>query len=138
MIKDPADIEKLLVGSEADVCVDIGHLVIAGADPIEVVELATGRIDHVHVSDVNRDLASRVRDHDVDYATAVARGLFKTVGDGDAGVGEVMEALRRAGYRGWYGLESEVRLESPSDDPIDAVRKSLEFLRGLLPAQGSR
>ncbi len=138
MIKGPADIERLLVGSEADVCIDIGHLVIAGADPIEVVELASGRIDHVHVSDVDRELASRVRDHDVDYATAVASGLFKTVGEGDSGVAEVVEALRRTGYRGWYGLESEVRLESPNDDPIDTVRKSLEFVRGLLPAQGSR
>src|SRR5436309_2397736 len=40
IIQGPKDIERLLVGSEAGVCLDVGHLVIAGADPVEVVELA--------------------------------------------------------------------------------------------------
>lgn len=133
-IQGPADIERLLVGSEVGVCIDIGHLVIAGADPIEVVELAAGRIDHVHVSDVDRGLAGEVRGGRTDYATAVGRGLFKPVGAGDAGVAEVVEAVRRSGYRGWYGLESDVRLHTVEDDPITNVRTSLENLRAMLPA----
>jgi inosose dehydratase len=137
-IQGPADIERLLVGSEAGVCIDIGHLVIAGADPIEVVELAAGRIDHVHVSDVDRAVAGEVRSGLIDYATAVGRGLFKPVGAGDAGVGEVVETVRRAGYSGWYGLESDVRLDTVQDDPITAVRTSLENLRAMLPAQAGR
>src|ERR671934_3034577 len=43
VIQGPKEIERLLVGSEAGVCVDIAHLVIAGADPVEVIELAAGR-----------------------------------------------------------------------------------------------
>jgi inosose dehydratase len=134
-IQGPAEIERLLVGSEADVCVDVGHLVVAGADPVEVVELAAGRIDHVHVSDVDRGLADRVRSRELDYLTAVSRGLFKPLGSGDAGVDDVVEALRRSGYRGWYGVESEVRLKSEQDDPVDAVRASVARLREMLPPQ---
>src|SRR5579859_257373 len=133
MIQGPADIERLLVGSEAGVSIDISHLVIAGADPIEVIELAAGRIHHVHVNDVDRRLAAAVRDGRTDYAAAVAGGLFKTIGSGDAGVEPAVEALRRAGYRGWYGIESDVRLESVDDDPMGAVRTSLELLRRLIP-----
>jgi inosose dehydratase len=139
MIQSPADIERLLVGSEAGVCIDVGHLVVAGADPIEVVELAAGRIDHVHVSDADRGLADKLRAREVDYASAVARGLFKPAGDGDAGVGEVVDAVVRTGYRGWFGLESETRLGSVQDDPARAVRASLEKVRDMLPAaQGKR
>ena len=138
MIQGPADIERLLVGSEASVCVDVGHLVIAGADPIEVVELAAGRIDHVHVSDVDRGLAGEVRAGRVDYATAVGRGLFRPLGSGDAGVPEVVQALRSSGYRGWYAVESEVRLATVQEDPVPAVRTSLEALRSMLPAQDGR
>src|SRR5207245_5869388 len=52
-IQGPQEIERLLVGSEAGVCLDIAHLVIAGADPGEVVELAAGRIRHVHPHDAD-------------------------------------------------------------------------------------
>jgi inosose dehydratase len=134
MIQGPADIERLLVGSETGVCIDIGHLVVAGADPIEVVELAAGRIDHVHVSDADRALGDKVRARALDYPTAVARGLFKPAGAGDAGVAEVVDAVERTGYRGWFGIESETRLESVQDDPARNVRASLAKLREVLPA----
>jgi inosose dehydratase len=134
MIQGPADIERLLVGSEAGVSIDLGHLVVAGADPIEVVELAAGRIHHVHVNDVDRRLADQVRDGELDYAAAVGRGLYLPVGAGDAGVAGVLEALGRARYHGWYGLEADARLKSVEDDPLEPVRASLEFMRTLLPA----
>ena len=69
----------------------------------------------------------------------MGRGLFKPIGDGDAGVAEVVDAVQRAGYRGWYGIESETRLKSVEDDPAAAVKASLAKLRGMLPAtQGRR
>jgi len=139
MIQGPADIERLLVGSEVGVCIDVGHLVIAGADPIEVVELASGRIDHVHIADVDRDLAAKVRARALDFASAVGRGLYRPVGDGDAGVAEVVQALQRSGYRGWYGIETEVRLNSEQEDPAAGVKASLAKLRDMLPStQGRR
>jgi inosose dehydratase len=135
MIQGPADIERLLVGSEAGVSIDIAQLRIAGADPVEVVELAAGRIHHVHVNDIDRRLAESVRDGGMDYAAAVGGGLYRPVGDGDGDVASVIEALGRAGYRGWYGLESESRLADVNDDPLESVRRSLGHLRSLLPAK---
>jgi inosose dehydratase len=134
MIEGPADIERLLVGSEAGVSIDIGHLLIAGADPIEVVELAAGRIHHVHVNDVDSRVAETVREGRLDYAAAVGHGLYRPVGEGDADVASVIEALGRAGYHGWYGLEADSRLVDVNDDPLESVRQSLERLRSLLPA----
>ena len=133
MIHDPADIERLLVGSEAGVSIDIAHLVIAGADPVEVIELAAGRIHHVHVNDVDASLAASVRDGASRYAGAVTKGLFKPIGSGDAGVQQSVDALRRAGYRGWYSIESDTRLESVDDDPMAAVKASLVLMRQLIP-----
>src|SRR5947209_6009615 len=72
-IQGPEEIERLLVGSEAGLCLDIAHLVIAGADPVEVIELAAGRIQHVHLNDVDLDLAPRVRDLSLDYKDAGSR-----------------------------------------------------------------
>ena len=131
-IESPAEIERLLVGSEAGVSLDLGQLVLAGSDPVEIVELAARRIQHVHVNDLDGGLAQEVRDGGLDYAAAVSRGLFKPVGSGDADASRVVEELRSRGYAGWYGLQSDIRLESVDDDPLAGVRESLAYLRSLL------
>ena len=138
MIQGPSDIERLMVGSEAGVCIDIAQLSMAGADPVEVVELAAGRIHHVHANNFDQRIADEVRDDQIDYATAVDRGLFKPLGAGHVDVGAVVEALGSSGYRGWYGLETDVRLASVEDDPVADVRTSLEHLRALLPGGGAK
>src|SRR5438309_10769604 len=126
------EIERLLVGSEAGLCLDIAHLVIAGADPVDVIEQAMGRIQHVHLNDVDLDLARRVRDRSLSYKDAVARTLFRPVGEGGAKVAKVTEALKHARYRGWYTLEQETRLVSHDDRPLGRISRSLEFVLPLL------
>lgn len=132
IIQGPAEIERLLVGSEAGVCVDIGHLAIAGADPLEVIDIAAGRIQHVHVNDVDLDLARRVREGALDFDDAVTRNLYRPVGEGGANVARVVEALRSANYRGWYTLEQETRLPGPDVRPLGRISRSLEYVVPLL------
>ena len=132
MIQGPSDIERLLVGTEAGVCLDVGHLLLSGADPLEVLELASGRIQHVHLSDIDSNLALRVREYGFDYAEAVSEDLFKPLGTGDAGVDRVVEGLRRSKYRGWYTLDQPTRLAADTDQPIAAIKLSLEYLLPLM------
>lgn len=131
-IQGPEEIERLLVGTEAGVCLDLAHLLLAGADPVEVIELAAGRIQHVHLNDVDLDLARRVGSGSLDYPEAVARGLYVPLGEGGADVKRVTQALRGAGYRGWYALEEETRLRSPEDRPLGWISRSLEYALPLL------
>jgi inosose dehydratase len=132
MIQGPSDIERLLVGTEAGLCLDTGHLVMVGADPVEVLELAAGRIQHVHLNDVDEKVALQVREYDLDYAEAVSHGLYRPLGSGDASVDRVVETLRRTGYRGWYSLEQDTRLPTSEDRPLGAISRSLQHLRTLL------
>ena len=132
IIQGPKEIERLLVGSEAGLCLDLAHLVIAGADPVEVIELAAGRIQHVHINDVDLDLARRVRDGSLDFTEAVARGLYVPVGEGGAEVARAAAALKAARYQGWYTLEQETRLSNADDRPLGRISRSLEFLLPLL------
>ena len=131
-IQGPEEIERLLVGTEAGVCLDIAHLVIAGADPVEVIELAAGRIQHVHLNDVDLDLARRVRDRSLRFADAITRGIYKPIGEGGAKVRRVIDALHAANYRGWFTLEQETRLASTDDRPLGRISRSLEFVLPLL------
>lgn len=131
-IQGPEDIERLLVGSEAGICLDVAHLTLAGADPVEVLELASGRIRHVQLNDVDRDLAHQVRNGSMNYEEAVALNLHQPLGEGAAHVAEVLEALKEMKYRGWYTLEEEIRLGSHDDRPLGRISRSLGFLLPLL------
>ena len=132
MIQGPSDIERLLVGTEAGLCLDTGQLVLVGADPVEVLELAAGRIQHVHLNDIDAGLALQVREYGLDYGDAVSQHLFKALGTGDANVDRVVEGLRRTAYRGWYTLDQDTRLPSAEDRPLGAISRSLQHLRTLL------
>ena len=131
-IQGPEDIERLLVGSDAGICVDLGHLILAGADPMEVLEFGAGRIQHVQLNDLDGDLAEQVREHGESYAEAVRMGLFKPLGEGIAKVDRFIEELRRSEYRGWYTLRQETRLPSADDRPLGGISRSLEYLLPLL------
>jgi inosose dehydratase len=131
-IQGPEDIERLLVGTEAGLCVDVVHLILAGADPVEVLELAGGRIQHVHLNDLDAEVADDVRSHRYGYSEAVSRNLYRPLGEGAAQIDRVVEALRGTGYRGWYTLEQETRLMSVEDRPLGRISRSLEYLLPLL------
>ena len=131
-IQGPEDIERLLVGSDAGICLDLGHLILAGADPLEVLELGVGRIQHVQLNDVDKELAEQVRDQGEDYVEAVGMGLFKPLGEGIAKVDRVVEELRRSKYRGWYTLRQETRLPTADVRPLGGISRSLEYLLPLL------
>lgn len=132
MIQGSEHIERLLVGSEAGLCLDLAQLALAGADPLDVIQEAAGRIVHVHINDVDADVARRVRERSLTYADAVARGLYKPVGEGSIDVRRITAALKAANYNGWYTLEQEVRLSSAADRPLGRISRSLESVLPLL------
>jgi sugar phosphate isomerase/epimerase len=59
-------------------------------------------------------------------------GLYRPLGEGGAPVAKVIEALRKANYRGWYTLEQETRLASRDDRPLGRISRSLEYVLPLL------
>ena len=103
-------------------------MILAGADPLEVLELAGSRIQHVHLNDIDGELAEDVREHGLDYADAVSQNMFKPLGEGVAHVDRIVEALRSSKYRGWYTLEQETTLASAEDRPLGRISRSLEYL----------
>jgi inosose dehydratase len=54
-------IERLLDQSRVDLCIGTGHPALAGADPVAIAKAATDRVSHVHLKDLDEELARRVR-----------------------------------------------------------------------------
>ena len=128
-------IRRFLEGCEMGLCLDTGHLVIGGSDPVEIAELAGGRVNHVHLKDVDAEVAGRLARRELGFKEAARAGAFRPLGDGDVDVGGVVDRLEGSGYRGWYVLEQDSVVETEpkeGEGPVVEVRKSLGYLRERL------
>ena len=135
MIERPHHVRRFLEGCETGLCLDPGHLVVGGDDPVKVAELAADRVRVVHLKDVDRLLADLVAAGKVGFEEAVRQGVFKALGDGDVETERVIRLLEESGYGGWYVLEQDIMLDDEPEvgkGPVEDVRKSLEFARGML------
>ena len=54
VIESDDQLWRFLEGCDTGLCLDTGHLVIGGSDPVEVAEQAADRVKHVHLKDVIR------------------------------------------------------------------------------------
>jgi inosose dehydratase len=137
LVERDADVRRVLAGSSVGVCLDTGHLALGGTNAVELAQAQAHRVVHVHLKDVDAAVADRLRAGELDLVGAVQAGLFRPLGAGDAHVDEVVGALDRAGYAGWYVLEQDTALMGDAPPaghaPVDEVRRSIEFLRAIAP-----
>lgn len=134
MVETADEVEHVLAGSQVGLCVDTGHLLVGGADPVALAVAHAGRVVHVHLKDVDDAVATRVRSGELTYGDAILEGLYTPLGAGDVDVATLVGALETARYTGWYVLEQDVKLRGApqGEGPVADVRTSLDFLRGVL------
>jgi inosose dehydratase len=133
VVERPDEVRRVLDGCSVQLCLDSGHLLIGGTDPAELARQAPGRVAHAHLKDVDAGWAARVRSGEVSYTDAVARGMYRPLGQGDVDLAGMVGALRGAGYSGWYVLEQDTILDAEplGEGPAADVRASVAYLRAL-------
>jgi inosose dehydratase len=139
-IERAEDLSRLIEGSDVGLCLDTGHLFLGGAEPVEVLRAAGARVRHVHLKDVARPIAERVRSGRLPYAAAVRSGLYRPLGEGHLDIAAVVQRLNATGYEGWYVLEQDTVLTAepgPHGGPADSARRSLEYFESISSAKRS-
>lgn len=136
MVESGEETQRVLDGSGVGLCLDTGHLLIGGGDPVAVAAQRPGRVAHVHLKDVRLELADRVRAGATTYTEAVGDGMYVPLGAGDVDIAAIVSLLEADGYSGWYVLEQDTILRAApgqdgGPDPVDDVRASLAHLLGL-------
>jgi len=101
--------------SRLGLCIDVGHTLRTGTDPVAACRECKDRLYDMHV----KDLAAKT---DRDSQVAVGRGLI----DFPA----LFRTLLDIGYQGQVGLEYEIH----EDNPLPGMIESLAYERGVLAA----
>jgi len=133
MVQTRDDVMRVLAGSSIPLCLDTGHLLIGGTDPVGIATSFPTRIAHVHVKDVDASLAAKVQQGELTYQEAVAQGMYVALGHGDIDFTAIVKALNQVNYNGWYVMEQDTILTGEPDDegPVADVRTSIEYLKAL-------
>jgi inosose dehydratase len=139
VIEDTADLDRVMNHSDVRLCVDTGHMLSAGIDPVSVVRANPERIAHVHLKDISVALAQRIVAGELRFDDAVRDGLFRPLGEGDVDLVGVISTLESAGYTGWYAIEQDCYLTEdppPGQGPVQDCRISYAYLKELASSQG--
>ena len=114
-------------GPELRVTYDVGNFLLAGEDNLQALDRVAPRLAHVHFKDW-------------EILPATCPGAFPGVdgrpylgavlGEGILNLRKPLERLRRLGYKGAISMEYE-----GTNDPYEAVRRGVTYLRSLLEAK---
>jgi len=96
-------------------CIDVGHTLRTGTDPVQACREARDRLYDMHV----KDLAVKT---DKDSQVEVGRGLIDFP--------SLFKTLVDIGYQGQVGLEYEIN----ENDPLPGMIESIAYMRGVLAA----
>ncbi len=96
-------------------CADTGHWLRTSVVPVQALQLLKGRIIDVHLKDLN--------------SFGVKDTLDVPFGQGKANIHDILAELSLQNYHGYLTIEHENKDEI--DNPSPAIRKGMEFIRGI-------
>jgi inosose dehydratase len=129
-VEAPWEIERLLSLTDVGVCLDTGHLLLGGGDPVQAVRDWGDRLNHVHLKDAKLDVIRGIVNDRAAVRAIWERGAFCRLGTGDVALGGVLENLRAQDYRGWLVVEQDI-LPDPDapDQPVVDQQHNRAYLR---------
>lgn len=129
-VEAPWEIEQLLALTDVGVCLDTGHLLVGGGDPVQAVRDWADRINHVHLKDAKLDVVRGIVDDRAPVRAIWERRAFCRLGTGDIPLDDVLEKLRAGGYRGWLVVEQDIFPDPDApDQPAVDQQRNREYLR---------
>jgi inosose dehydratase len=107
-------------------CLDVGHWLVGGGDPVAAVKEYNSRITHVHIKDVDPQVLAKLKAgkyEGMDIAVNQDK-LFAPAGTGALDLDGLLDSLNQVGFSGWLMSEQDSAWE-PSEE------KSLESYRNI-------
>ena len=131
-VETPWEVDELMQRTDpalVGLCLDTGHLMLGGGDPLEIYQRHAARVWHVHFKDFDPLVFQRARGGSWNYFEAMRHGIFCELGRGAVDFAAMLRELREHGYDDWIVVEQDVLPGMGS--PAESARRNRDFLRGL-------
>jgi len=140
-VETPAEVDRLAAAIDADTlpfCLDVGHYLVGGGDPVAALRQLGARVTHVHLKDVDPGVLERLRRREVgNFRDAVRQRLFTELGSGMLDLEGFLAALAERDYRGWLMVEQDSGWPPPAESAAIGRRVLAFALRGLTREPGA-
>jgi inosose dehydratase len=133
-VEAPWEIARMLEMTSVGLCLDTGHLMLGGGDPLTGLRDWASRINHLHIKDARLAIIADIIREAAPAVEIWRRGAFCALGTGDVAIDEVLAHVRAA-FSGWLVVEQDILPDPslPADRPAQDQAANLRFLaaRGL-------
>jgi inosose dehydratase len=118
-VETPSEVEWLMGSTDPELvglCLDVGHYVVGGGDPVAAIRQYGRRVRHVHMKDVDGEVLGRLRTGELGgFLEALQARIFTELGHGVLDVVGVVRELARLDYDGWLMCEQDTTWRPPAE-----------------------
>jgi len=132
-VEAPWEIEKALELTTIGLCLDTGHLLLGGGDPVESLRAWHGRVNHLHAKSARLDVMSRIVADQGSTEEIWRREAFCPLGEGDLDGDGLLALVRQLGWSGWIVVEQDTL---PGPGKLEQARRDQRANRQYLRDQG--
>ncbi|MCI9109810.1 MAG: myo-inosose-2 dehydratase [Lachnospiraceae bacterium] len=129
VVQDEAEVDRMMENTDAEyvsLLFDTGHFAYCGVDPLKMVKKYAGRIKHVHLKDIRKEVVEKVRAENLSFLDGVRLGTFTVPGDGCIDFEPIFKVLEESGYEGYMLVEAE---QDPAKaNPLEYAMKARKFI----------
>ena len=134
-VETPEEIDRLcslFPPEELGLCLDTGHCLYGGGNPMALLERYADRLRCVHLKDVDVAHLDQTRCEKLDFYAAVRQGVFTRLGEGSIDFRAVLAELQDNEFDGWTVVEQDVLAGGRGAvTPLANATAGRQFLREL-------
>ncbi len=134
-IETPAEVERLAAGLDPSligICLDVGHYLVGGGDPVSALRELGDLVTHIHLKDVDPLVLDGLRSGAVGgFDAAIRARLFTELGAGAIDLDGALAAVAARDYHGWLMVEQDSTWGPPSESAAIGRRVLAAALRRL-------
>jgi inosose dehydratase len=107
-VEAPWEVERVLDLSDIGLCLETGHMMLGGGDPVAMLRGCAERINHVHLKDAVLGVMKQIVADEAPVTEIWSREAFCALGHGDLDVAGILDGLAAAGFGGWLVVEQDI------------------------------
>src|ERR1700746_3631558 len=113
-------------------CLDTGHCVYGGGDPVFEADKFRSVLRFVHIKDVDSKVLDVARRRELTFEQAIEEKAFTIIGQGSIDFPAFFRVLAKNNYSGWMVVEQDVKFGATVIPPAESIAASLKYLRGVV------